>query len=63
MRRRNGTDVNRALKRLGAAASSETENLLPILIECCRAYATVGEMVGVLKQAWGEFKEPIRLAM
>jgi methylmalonyl-CoA mutase N-terminal domain/subunit len=34
---------------------------MPLLVECCNAYATVGEMVGRLKRCWGEFQEPVRL--
>jgi methylmalonyl-CoA mutase N-terminal domain/subunit len=34
---------------------------MPYLVECCHAYATVGEMVHRLKQQWGEFQEPVRL--
>ncbi|KKL50591.1 hypothetical protein LCGC14_2303990, partial [marine sediment metagenome] len=30
------------------------------LVDCCHAYATVGEMVATLKKEWGEFQEPIR---
>jgi len=33
---------------------------MPYLVECCHAYATVGEMVTALKREWGEFREPIR---
>jgi len=53
--------VDRALKRLGAAASQDKENLLPYLVECCHTYATVGEMVASLRAQWGEFQEPVRL--
>lgn len=42
-------------------ASAGSENVLPYLVDCCHAYATVGEMVSVLKQEWGEFQEPVRL--
>jgi methylmalonyl-CoA mutase N-terminal domain/subunit len=52
--------VARTLERLAAAASDDSENLLPYLIECCHAYATIGEMVAALKQQWGEFDEPVR---
>jgi methylmalonyl-CoA mutase N-terminal domain/subunit len=34
---------------------------MPYLIDCCHAYATVGEMVATLKTQWGEFEEPVRL--
>jgi len=31
---------------------------MPYLVECCHAYATVGEMAGVLREIFGEWKEP-----
>lgn len=59
--RRDATLVARSLDRLQAAAANDGENLIPYLIDCCHAYATVGEMVQRLKGLWGEFEEPIRL--
>ena len=59
--RRDNEEVERALRRLRAAAAKERENLMPHLVDCCHAYATVGEMVRELKAEWGEFQEPIRL--
>jgi len=53
--------VERSLAALEAAAPTDAENLMPPLIECCHAYATVGEMVSRLKRRWGEFQEPVRL--
>jgi len=57
---RDQTKVDCALSALGAAAATDTENVMPHLVDCCHAYATVGEMVAVLKNEWGEFQEPIR---
>lgn len=59
--RRDGAAAAASLARLSAAAEKDRENLLPYLVECCHAYATVGEMVGELKRHWGDFQEPIRL--
>ncbi len=59
--RRDAALVARSLDRLQAAAANDGENLIPFLIDCCHAYATVGEMVQRLKGLWGEFEEPIRL--
>ena len=59
--RRNPDAVTGSLQRLAVAAADDRENLLPYLVDCCHAYATVGEMVACLKQQWGEFMEPIRL--
>jgi len=58
---RNNAEVEKALAGLVKAAESDTENVMPHLVECCHAYATVGEMVAALKSCWGEFEEPIRL--
>jgi len=59
--RRDNEAVDRALGRLSDAAARDRDNLLPHLVDCCHAYATVGEMVEVLKRHWGEFNEPVRL--
>ena len=53
--------VDAALVKLSAAAAKDRENLMPYLVDCCHAYATVGEMVSCLKNQWGEFKEPVNL--
>lgn len=53
--------VGHALDALEAAARTPDANMLPCLIECCHAYATVGEMVSRLKACWGEFREPVGL--
>ena len=59
--RRDGVEVERTLDRLARASTKDDENLMPYLIDCCHAYATVGEMVSRLKTHWGEFQEPVRL--
>jgi len=57
---RSQSTVDKSLALLSRAAKGN-ENLMPRLIECCHAYATVGEMVDCLKKEWGEFKEPVNL--
>lgn len=59
--RRDNARVAQTLEKLQAAAVRDDENLIPYLIDCCHAYATVGEMVQCLKNLWGEFKEPVNL--
>jgi len=49
--------VARTLKELEAATKAE-KNVMPYLVECCKAYVTVGEMTNVFRQIFGEFKEP-----
>jgi methylmalonyl-CoA mutase N-terminal domain/subunit len=56
---RDNATVRKSLDRLGAAAQDDGENLMPYLVDCCHAYATVGEMVATLKHEWGEFQEPV----
>jgi methylmalonyl-CoA mutase, N-terminal domain len=58
---RDAAAVEKALTRLRAAAITDDTNLMPYLVDCCHAYATVGEMVSCLKAVWGEFQEPVRL--
>ena len=58
---RDDAAVQKSLTALETAAAKDDENLMPYLIECCHAYATVGEMVATLKSQWGEFEEPVRL--
>ncbi|MBW2122374.1 MAG: methylmalonyl-CoA mutase, partial [Deltaproteobacteria bacterium] len=56
-RSRDNSAVARGLKGLEKAAR-EKRNVMPHLLECCKAYATVGEMAGVFREVFGEFKEP-----
>jgi methylmalonyl-CoA mutase N-terminal domain/subunit len=58
---RDAAAVETSLAALEAAATKDDENLMPYLVDCCHAYATVGEMVATLKRQWGEFQEPVRL--
>jgi methylmalonyl-CoA mutase, N-terminal domain len=51
-------------ERLGAAlaalrlAAQGTENMMPYILDCVRAYATLGEMMGIFRQVFGEYREP-----
>jgi methylmalonyl-CoA mutase N-terminal domain/subunit len=55
-RRREPAAVVRALDALAGAAAS-TDNVMPLLIDAARAYATVGEMCDALRRVWGEYVE------
>jgi methylmalonyl-CoA mutase N-terminal domain/subunit len=57
---RDGQAVSESLERLRQAATGQ-ENLMPYIMDAVRAYATVGEMTQVLKDVFGEFKEPVVL--
>jgi methylmalonyl-CoA mutase, N-terminal domain len=56
-RERNNRTVTQLLKDLENAVRAE-RNVMPYLLECCKAYATLGEMTNVFKEVYGEFKEP-----
>jgi len=56
-RTRDNREVTRTLKALEQATRGG-KNVMPYLVECCHAYATVGEMAGVLREIFGEWKEP-----
>jgi methylmalonyl-CoA mutase N-terminal domain/subunit len=58
-RSRSATDVAATLAALEAAAATDDVNLMPLLVDCAKAYCTVGEMVDVLKMQWGEFQQPV----
>jgi methylmalonyl-CoA mutase N-terminal domain/subunit len=57
-RERDGAAAARALAALRDAARGR-DNLMPAAIEAVRAYATLGEMAGALREVWGEHKEPL----
>jgi len=56
-RERNSREVTKTLTALEEAARSGT-NVMPYLVDCCKAYATVGEMARVFRDVFGEFQEP-----
>lgn len=58
---RRTADALRTLDALEVAAADDRENLMPYLVDCCHAYATVGEMVARLRRVWGDFQEPVGL--
>ncbi len=50
------------MQELLANIKSDAEadnNLMPSIIEAVKEYATVGEIVEVMKGVYGEFEEPI----
>lgn len=55
---RDNARVERNLAALRTAAE-RTDNLMPPILECVRAYATLGEMCDTLRSVYGEYKEPI----
>lgn len=61
-RERDGGEVESALRGLREAAArpgSSDSNLMPHFIRAAAAYATLGEMCGVLRTVFGEYREPV----
>jgi methylmalonyl-CoA mutase N-terminal domain/subunit len=48
-----------ALREAATAPASPTNNLLPPILAAVRAYATLGEICGVLRDVWGEYQPPV----
>ncbi len=57
--RRGEATVAEALRRLTAAAGTD-DNLVPLLVDCARAYCTEGEIVGALRGVFGDYVETPR---
>ena len=55
---RDGTAVRRSLAELRRAAATD-ENLMPFLLSCVKAYATLGEVCEEMKQVFGTYEEPV----
>jgi methylmalonyl-CoA mutase N-terminal domain/subunit len=54
--RRDAKLTGDTLHRLEQAAKTD-ENLLPHILACVEAYATVGEISNTLRRVWGEYRE------
>ena len=59
-RTRDNRSVTQRLIDLGQAARGQ-QNLMPPILEAVREYATLQEMMDVLREAWGEYEEPVIL--
>ena len=56
-RQRDNEHVGVTLEALRAAAQG-TANTMPYILDCVRAYATLGEIMGVFREVFGEYREP-----
>jgi methylmalonyl-CoA mutase N-terminal domain/subunit len=54
---RDNARVDKTLKSLAEGARG-SENTMPLLLDCVRAYATLGEMCDALRPVFGEYQEP-----
>lgn len=57
---RDNAKVDTTLAALKNAAQGE-ENLMPFIIDAVRAYATLGEVCGVLREVFGEYQQSVIL--
>ena len=56
---RDDSVVQQTLHRLSDAARDESINLMPPILECVEAYATLGEISDVFREVFGEYNEPV----
>jgi methylmalonyl-CoA mutase N-terminal domain/subunit len=57
-RERDNDELQRRLDALRQAAEG-TDNLMPFILDAVRAHATLGETCGVLREVFGEYREPV----
>jgi len=57
---RDAAEVESALNEVRAVCESG-ENVMPVMMRAVKAYCTLGEIVSVMKETMGEFREPVRL--
>src|SRR5438128_4322518 len=55
---RDGRRVRATLEDLRRAATANNVNMMPSILECVRAYATLGEICDVLREVYGVYEEP-----
>ena len=56
-RERDNEQVGIVLDALRQAARTD-ENTMPYILDCVRAYVTLGEIMGVFREVFGEYREP-----
>jgi methylmalonyl-CoA mutase N-terminal domain/subunit len=56
---RDGAKTDAALAKLSEAARTD-ENLIPLIIDAVRAEATEGEIIGAMRNVFGEYREQPR---
>ena len=58
---RNNEKVSECLTALSEGASRDNVNLMPLIIDAVREYATLGEISNVMREKFGEYRESIVL--
>ncbi|WP_042273757.1 acyl-CoA mutase large subunit family protein [[Clostridium] dakarense] len=57
---RDNEKVQKALQALKVACEGE-ENVMPYILEAVKAYATLGEVCGVMREVFGEYKQAVMI--
>ncbi len=58
---RDNSQVIELLEKVRKAAKDEKVNLIPFILEAVKAYATLGEICGILREEFGEYQESVVL--
>ena len=58
---RDNAAVADKLAALEAACKDESVNLMPVILEAVKAYATLGEVCGVMRKVFGEYQPTVSL--
>jgi methylmalonyl-CoA mutase N-terminal domain/subunit len=58
---RDGAAVRASLEALGAAARDPSADLMPPILDAVRAYATLGEICGSLREVFGGYRPPVSI--
>ncbi len=56
---RDNAQVRACLKRLESESRDQKANVMYPIVEAVKAYASIGEICGVLRKAWGEWQPPV----
>ncbi|NLY84328.1 MAG: methylmalonyl-CoA mutase family protein [Acholeplasmataceae bacterium] len=59
--KRDNAKVAETLAALKVACGDDSVNLMPLILEAVRAYATEGEICGVMREVFGEYKSHVAL--
>ena len=59
--KRDNAKVEKALDALKQATGEEKTNVMPLIVEAVKEYATIGEICGVLRNVFGEYQEAYQM--
>lgn len=59
--KRDGAAITEKLAALEAGCKDESANLMPLILDAVKSYATLGEICGVMRKVFGEYEAHISL--